>query len=128
MPRSGLTSELNSAPSEVSTADLKDSIKAGTWGSVQILAGAETLAPGKAVRAPGANVSEGGDCMERNKVGVAVAGKGVGNCAVGAAQLASRMNPIRMAGSVFMFIISSFDHYIPLRKEKRRISVTGIGR
>jgi hypothetical protein len=34
-----------------------------------------------------------------------------------------------MAESIFVFIIiSSFDYYIPLRKEKRPIPVTGIGR
>src|SRR5215213_4814840 len=128
MPRAGLTNELKSGPSEVSTADLKESMKAGTWGSEQILAGAGTLAPGRGVRAPGVSVSEGGNWVERDNVGVAVAGRGVGIWAVGAEQLASRLNPIRMTESIFVFIIiSSFGHYIPLTKEKRRISVMASG-
>jgi hypothetical protein len=61
MPRAGLTSELKSGPSDLSTADLNESINAVTCGSLQIVdgfAGEVNVVPAGGVTAPG--VSEPG--------------------------------------------------------------------
>jgi hypothetical protein len=113
MLREGLTRELRSGPSELSTAFLKESIKAVTCGSLQIVegaGGATTVVPGAGVTAPG--VSDNGDvvCVGKNKVGVA---ERVGvACAAEEAHPARRINPIKNIERVLVFIvISSFDYY-----------------
>jgi len=117
MPRDGLTSELNSGPFAFSTADLNESIKAVTCGSLQMVEGfvpTGTVTPGAGVTAPG--VSELGVGLAMNNVDVGKAnGVGVGGTGVeGNVHPTSNANPIKSMDRVLVFIlISSFDNYIP---------------
>jgi hypothetical protein len=120
MPRAGLTSEPNSSPFELRIADLKESIKAVTWGSLQIEAeppGDVAGVPAGGVTTPG--VSGSGVEVAINKVEVGNAsGVGVGAAGVegaGNVHPASNVNVIKIAERALLFMfISSFDNYIPL--------------
>src|SRR5687767_8998273 len=108
MPRDGLTSELKRGPSEVRIAFLKESIIAGTCGSLQMVegfAGALPVTPGGSVGAPG--VRGEGVPTTRVEVGrainVGVAGAGV----AGDAQPANSSRPGSKAESTLVFIIIS---------------------
>src|SRR6476660_5396275 len=122
MPREGLTKELKSDPFEFKMADLNESIKALTCGSLQIVdgfAGDETVAPGAGVMAPpGVSACAAGVWVaiinvEVGKIsGVGVRGTGV----EGNVHPASRTNPTQIVARVLVFIFfSSFDNYIPTR-------------
>src|SRR5689334_18993686 len=101
MPREGLTSELRSDPSEFKMADLNESIKAVTWGSLQMLDGfppGETVAPGTGVVPPAeVTAGEGGAWVEMTNVEVGKAkGVGVGGAGVvGKVHPTSRTNPMQ---------------------------------
>jgi hypothetical protein len=116
---------LKSCPSDLRTADLKESISAVTWGALQMvdgLAGAVTDPPGKAVETPGAGVSEDGVPINRVDVGRArKVGVAAGACEADSTQPARRIEAIRKTAKFLVFmIISSLDNYIPLRKRKRQ--------
>jgi hypothetical protein len=119
MPRAGLTSELKSGPSDLSTADLNESINAVTCGSLQIVDGfvaGIAVVPAGGVTPPGEAVSETGVEVAMNKVEVGKASRvGVGGTGVdGNVQPASRAKPTKVVKRVLVFIvISSFNNYIP---------------
>jgi hypothetical protein len=118
MPRAGLTSELRSGPSDLSTADLNESINAVTCGSLQMLDGfvaGIAVVPAGGVTLPGETVSETGVGVAMNNVEVGKASRvGVGGTGVdGNVQAANNVNPIKMIERVLVFIvISSFGNYI----------------
>jgi len=122
MPRAGLTSELRSDPFEFRMADLNESIKAVTCGSLQMVdgfAGDETVAPGAGVIAPpGVSACAAGVWVAINNVEVGkMSGVGVRATGVeGNVHAVSRTNPMQIVARILVFIFfSSFDNYIPTR-------------
>jgi hypothetical protein len=100
-------------------ADLNESIKVVTCGSLQMLvafAGGAPVTPGAGVTGPG--VSELGVGLAMNSVEVGKAsgvGVGGGTVLAGSVHPVSRTNPVKVIKRVLVFIvISSFDNYIPL--------------
>jgi len=120
MPREGLTSELRSCPSEVRIAFLKESIRANTCGSSQIVAGfagALPVTPGAGDAAPG--VTGDGVPIDNVEVGrrinVGVAGACVAGEAHAVNTAANRVTLVKQAKSVLVFIsLSSLIAYLNL--------------
>jgi hypothetical protein len=103
-------SELSSGPSPFRTAVLKESIKAATCGSVQMVEEPEGV-----VRP---DVTAPGVCKAGSRVGVAMKSVGVrvtgAKGVAGEAQPASRINPRRNVDRSLVFmLVSSFFDYIP---------------